>query len=131
MKRNPDAVTTEHVEAYRLGVFIRTPIENIAFFQAEHKAVVAYTKTSGSFVLNVPLHEIEATLAGKVTMVHRSYLVPNDLLPGLSHWREGSTWVIEILTNVRYGDRMGLLAHKIPVSRRLTRKVKALLKEVA
>lgn len=131
MARQPDAVTPDYIEAHRLGVFIRTPIENIAFFQAEHKAVVAYTKTAGSFVLDIPLHEIEATLAGKVTMVHRSYLVPTDLLPGLKHWRNGSHWVMEIMTNVRCGDRLGMMGHTIPVSRRLTQKVKALLKEAA
>lgn len=31
----PDAVTAEYIEAYRLGVLIRTPLENIAFFQRQ------------------------------------------------------------------------------------------------
>lgn len=127
----PDAVTTEYIEAYRLGVLIRTPLENIAFFQAEHKAVVAHTKNNGAFVLDIPLHEIESTLADKVTKVHRSYLVPNEVLPGLKSWRDGPHWVMEIMTNVRFGDRLGMCGHVIPVSRRLTKKVKTLLKEAA
>lgn len=127
--KHPDAVTAEYIEAYRMGVFIRTPIENIAFFQAEHKAVVAHTKTNGAFVLDIPLHAIATTLKGKVTQVHRSYLVPNDLLPGLKHWRHGNTtWVCEIITSVKHGDRIGLCPHTIPISRRLNSKVKAKLR---
>lgn len=127
--KHPDAVTTEYVEAYRMGVFIRTPIEKVAFFQAEHKAVVAHTKTNGSFVIDIPLHEIETTLKGLVTRVHRSYLVPEDALPGLKHWRNGNTtWVFEIITSVQHGGRVGLCPHLIPISRRLTGRVKAKLR---
>lgn len=130
MSRHPDAVTTEYVEAYRMGVFIRTPLEKVAFFQAEHKAVVAHTKANGAFILDIPLHQIETTLKDKVTRVHRSYLVPNDMLPGLSHWRDGNTtWAFEIVTSVQHAGRIGLCPHKIPISRRLTNKVKAKLRD--
>lgn len=128
--KHPDAVTTEYIEAYRMGVFIRTPLEKVAFFQAEHKAVVAHTKANGAFILDIPLHQIETTLKDKVTRVHRSYLVPNDVLPGLSHWRHGNTtWVFEIVTSVQHGGRVGLCPHTIPISRRLTRKVKLKLRD--
>lgn len=129
-KKHPDAVTTEYVEAYRMGVFIRTPLEKVAFFQAEHKAVVAHTKANGCFILDIPLHQIETTLKDKVTRVHRSYLVPNDMLPGLSHWRDGNTtWAFGIVTSVQHAGRIGLCPHKIPISRRLTNKVKAKLRD--
>jgi DNA-binding LytR/AlgR family response regulator len=128
MTRQPDAVTPEYIEARRLGVLVRTPIENIAFFQAEHKAVVAHTKTNGSFVLDVPLCEIAETLKDKATTVHRAYLVPNDVLPGLKSWRKGEHWVFEIITSVRRADGMvGLIDHVIPVARRSTNKVRKLL----
>jgi DNA-binding LytR/AlgR family response regulator len=130
--KHPDAVTPEYIEAYRLGVFIRTPIDNIAFFQAEHKAVVAHTKSNGSFTLDIPLVEIEATLGDKVMRVHRAYLVMTGILPGRSNWRKGSHWVFEVITSVRFGDRLGACPHIIPISRRLVSKVrKQLAKESA
>lgn len=125
--KQPDAVTTEYIEAYRLGVLIRTPLENIAFFQAEHKAVVAHTKNNGAFVLNIPLWEIEETLKTQALLVHRSYLVMNSTLPGRSNWRKGNHWVFEIITSARIGDRLGACPHIIPVSRRLTKKVRKAL----
>lgn len=131
MSRRSDVVTKDYLEAHRMGALIRTPIENIAFFKAEHKAVVAHTKNNGSFVLAIPIHEIQAVLADKVTMVHRSYLVANDVLPGLKNWRVGPAWVCEIITTVRYGERMGICAHEIPISRRKAHKAKELFKERA
>ena len=127
MRKTPDSVTAEYIEAYRLGVLVRTPIENIAFFQAEHKAVVAHTKSNGAYVLNVPLWEIEETLKDRALLVHRSYLVMNGILAGRSNWREGNHWVFEIITSVRIGDRLGACPHIIPVSRRLTKKVRKAL----
>lgn len=127
MRKTPDSVTAEYIEAYRLGVLVRTPIENIAFFQAEHKAVVAHTKSNGAYVLNVPLWEIEETLKDRALLVHRSYLVMNDILAGRSNWRKGNHWVFEIITSVRIGDRLGACPHIIPVSRRLTKKVRKAL----
>lgn len=127
--KQPDVVTAKYIEAYRLGVLVRTPLENIALFQAEHKAVVAHTKSNGAFILGIPLHQIETTLKGKVTRVHRSYLVLNDVLPGLSHWRHGNTaWVFEIVTSVQHAGRIVLCPHTIPISRRLTSKVKVKLR---
>ena len=125
--RQPDLVTTEYIEAYRLGVLVRTPIENIAFFKAEHKAVVAHTKSSGSFVLDVPLWLIQVVLKEQALLVHRSYLVMNGILAGRSNWREGKHWVFEIITSARVGDSLGACPHIIPISRRLTNKVKAAL----
>jgi uncharacterized protein YifN (PemK superfamily) len=119
-----DNVTTEYIEASRLGVFVRTPIENIAFFQAEHKAVVAHTKNNGAFVLDVPLWVIEETLKDKAVKVHRSYLVMKDTFPGRANWRKGNHWVFEVITSVRIGSRLGACPHIIPVSRRLTSKVR-------
>ena len=127
MARQPDTVTTEYIEAYRLGVLIRTPIENVAFFRAEDKAVVAFTKAGGQFTLDVPLCRITSTLEGQFLLVERSHLVQIALLPGLKHFRQGSHWVFEIITYERIGTRMGLLPTIIPVSRRLTQKVKACL----
>lgn len=128
MTRQPDAVTPEYIEARRLGVLVRTPIENVAFFKAEDKAVVAYTKSNGSFVLDIPLHQIAETLKGKMTQVHRSHLVASNIMPGLSHWRSGTIWVFEIKTVVRRADgAIGMLAHSIPISRPLTREVRKLL----
>lgn len=121
----PDVVTTEYIEAHRLGVLVRTPLENIAFFAAEDKSVAAYTKTNGAFVLQIPLHKIEDILKGRATAVHRSYVVMNETLPGLKNWRKGSHWVFEVTTSVRMGDRVGLLPHIIPISRKLTQQVKA------
>lgn len=121
----PDVVNTEYIEAHRLGVLIRTPIENVAFFQADQKVVMAHTKTNGEFALEIPLWVIEQTLPGMFTHVHRSYLVQTSLLPGLKHWRKGSHWVFEIITSVRLAGRVGLVDHVIPVSRRLTQQVKA------
>lgn len=128
MSRRADEVTADYITAHRMGVMIRTPLENIAFFQAEHKAVVAHTKTNGSFVLAVPLHEIEATLAGKATKIHRSYLVLNDMLPGAKHWRTGSSWTMELMTMVMAGSHRGIVSHEIPVSRRGISKTKKLFK---
>lgn len=125
--KQPDSVTTEYIEAYRLGVLVRTPLEDIAFFQAEHKAVVAHTKGNGSFVLGIPLWEITKTLKGRAMLVHRSYLVMNGILAGRSNWRRGDTWVFEVITSVRIGDHLGACPHIIPVSRRLTRKVRKAL----
>lgn len=125
MAKQPDLVTPKYIEAYRLGVFIRTPIENVAFFRAEDKAVVAFTKANGQFTLQIPLHEIQSTLAGQFLKVHRSHLVQMAILPNLKRWREGSHWVFTVITSVRFGDRMGLLPTIIPVSRRLAKKVKA------
>lgn len=125
--KSPDVVTPEYIEAYRRGVLIRTPLENIAFFQAEHKAVVAHTKNNGDFILDIPLWVIGETLKDQTTLVHRSYLVPNDVLPGLKNWRKGNHWVFEIITSIRVGDRVGLCPHTIPVSRRLTQKVRKAL----
>lgn len=127
MRKTPDVVTAEYIEAYRLGVLVRTPIENIAFFQAEHKAVVAHTKSNGAYILNVPLWEIEETLKDQALLVHRSYLVMNGILPGRSNWRKGNHWVFEVITSVRIGDRLGACPHIIPVSRRLTKKVRKAL----
>lgn len=127
----PDAVTAEYIEAYRLGVLVRTPIENIAFFQAEHKTVTAHTKSNGAFSLYVPLWEIEQTLKDKALLVHRSYLVMNDMLAGRSNWRKGNHWVFEIITSARIGDRLGACPHIIPVSRRLTKKVRKALEAQA
>lgn len=125
--KQPDVVTAEYIEAYRLGVLVRTPIENIVFFQAEHKAVVAHTKSNGAYVLNVQLWEIEETLKDRALLVHRSYLVMNDILAGRSNWRKGNHWVFEIITSARVGDSLGACPHIIPISRRLTNKVKAAL----
>lgn len=125
--RQPDLVTTEYIEAYRLGVLVRTPIENIAFFKAEHKAVVAHTKSSGSFVLDVPLWLIQVVLKEQTLLVHRSYLVMNSILAGRSNWRVGKHWVFEIITSVPVGNSLGACPHIIPISRRLTNKVKAAL----
>ena len=123
---HPDAVTPDYIEAYRLGVFVRTPIENIAFFQAEHKAVVAHTKTNGAFVLDVPLKEILSTLEDKATLVQRGYVVMNATLPGAKSWRKGSHWVFEVITSVRRHDGMvGLIDHIIPIARRRIRQVRA------
>ena len=128
MPKQPDTVTTEYIEAYRLGVLIRTPIENIAFFHAEHKAVVAHTKSNGQFTLQIPLWSIEKTLKRSFILAHRSYLVQRKLIPGRSHWRVGSAWEFEIITSVSYNGHQGLLPHRIPISRRLTSKVQAILR---
>lgn len=122
-----DAVTTEYIEAYRMGVFIRTPIENIAFFQAEHKAVVAHTKSNGAFILDVPLWQIADTLKDQALQVHRSYLVMNGILAGRSNWRKGSGWVFEVITSIRVGNSLGAKPHIIPIGRRLINKVRAAL----
>lgn len=127
MRKIPDSVTAEYVEAYRLGVLVRTPLENISFFQAADKAVTAHTKSNGAFILDVPLWEIEETLKGQAILVHRSYLVMNGTLPGRSNWREGSHWVFEVITSIRVGNSLGACPHIIPISRRLTKKVKAAL----
>lgn len=129
--RQPDLVTTEYIEAYRLGVLVRTPIENIAFFKAEHKAVVAHTKSSGSFVLDVPLWLIQVVLKEQTLLVHRSYLVMNGILAGRSNWRVGKHWVFEIITSVPVGNSLGACPHIIPVSRRLTKKVRKALEAQA
>lgn len=129
MNKSPDTVTAEYIEAYRLGVLIRTPIQNIAFFKAEDKAVVAYTKNNGSFVLSTPLWLIKSTLKDTATQVHRAYVVLNSMLPGLKHWKKGTTWEMEVITSVKAGERLGLMPHTIPISRRETKKVRAALKE--
>lgn len=123
----PDAVTTEYIEAQRLGVLVRTPLNHIAFFKAEHKAVVAHTKNNGAFVLQIPMHKIEATLKGLVTSVHRSYLVMNDELPGRSRWRTSTGWRFEVVTSVRVGDRLALVPHTIPIARRVSVAVRKLI----
>jgi len=125
--RPPDTVTSDYIEAHRLGVCIRTPIENVAFFKAEHKAVVAYTKGNGEFMLQIPLWVIEEVLKGKFMHVHRSYLVQRRLMPGLSTWRTVTCRVFEIKTTVKFGDRIGITAHTIPVARRLNTTVRKLI----
>lgn len=128
--KQPDAVTREYIEAHRLGVLIRTPIENVAFFKAEHKSVVAYTKNNGSFVLQIPLWRIEETLQGMFLHVHRSHLVQRALIPGASTWRTTTCRQFEIITSVRrYDGLIGLCPHTIPIARRLTGKIKAVLNE--
>lgn len=130
--KQPDAVTREHIDAYRLGVLIRTPIENVAFFKAEHKSVVAYTKNNGSFVLQIPLWKIEHTLQGMFLHVHRSHLVQRALIPGCKTWRNSNCRKFEMITSVRrYDGVLGLCPHIIPIARRLTGKIKAVLNEKA
>lgn len=124
---HPDCVTENYIEAHRLGVFIQTPLENVAFFRAEHKSVVAYTKNNGSYTLQLPLHEIEATLKDQATLVHRSVLVMNHMLPGIKHWRADHNWVLEIICFHRMGDRQALVPYTLPISRRLNAKVRAVI----
>lgn len=129
MPKQSDAVTTDYIDAQRMGITIRTPIENIAFFKAENKAVVAYTKSNGQFMLQTPLWVIKEILKGKFIQVQRSYLVQRKLMPGRSHWRVGEVWQFEIITSVSHNGNHGLLPHQIPISRRLTSKIKAILRQ--
>lgn len=82
-----ELVTQEYVAAYRLGVLIRTPLENITHFQAEDKYVIVHTKTNGDFVIGITLWWICSVLQKQATRVHRNCLVMNHALPGARLYR--------------------------------------------
>lgn len=120
-----DCVTSEYIEATRLGVLIRTPLENVTHFSAEHKQVVAHTKSAGTFTLNIPLWDIASTICHRATQVHRSHLVMNHTLRGIKRYRpvRSDQWAFEILTTVAHGPHRACVQHTIPISRRETQRV--------
>ena len=130
MSHHPkDQVTCEFVAATRMGVHIRTPLENVTHFQADQKYVTAFTKTNGEFVLNVPLWEITTTLCHLATVTHRSYVVMDHALKGAKMFRPtgGNHYLIEVMAtipSIHRGGPIGLCGHEIRVARREVRRVR-------
>lgn len=72
-------VTAGYIQAPRMGVVIRTPAANIRYFQFADKYCSAVT-TGGTFLLDMPLHEIAEVFADKAVRVHRSYVVMRNVM---------------------------------------------------
>lgn len=121
-----DRVTREFVDAKRLGVLIRTPLENVSHFQAEHKGVTVFTKSNGEFSLNIPLWLIERILHGHAISTHRSYLVMNHALKGSKMFKPtgAANWEIEVMATVHFGGRVGMQPHAIRIARRENKRVR-------
>lgn len=129
-----DCVTCEFVAATRLGVHIRTPLENVTHFKAEDKYVTVFTKANGQFTLNVRLWDIASTLCHIATSAHRSYLVMNHAMKGAKMFKPtgGDHYLIEIMATLprQYpGGPMGLCGHEIRVARREAARVRQAWRE--
>lgn len=98
MSRPQNQVTRDYVDATRLGVHIRTPLENVTHFKAEDKYVTVFTKANGQFTLNVRLWDIASTICHMATSTHRSYLVMNHALKGAKMFKPtgGEHHLIEV-----------------------------------
>jgi DNA-binding LytR/AlgR family response regulator len=112
-------VTPAFVQAPRVGVVIRTPIENITHFGFADKYCSAFTKSNGEFILNISLHEIADIFEGQAIRVHRSYVVMHHALASMKMLRqEGkSIWFLEALGSISHGGRCGIQSRMIPIAR--------------
>lgn len=121
-----DRVTCEYVAATRMGVHIRTPLENVTHFKADQKCVTIFTKSNGEFVVNLPLWQIAKTLSHLATSTHRSFVIMNHQLKGSKFLRvtEGGRYVIEVINTVRFGNRWAMVPCEIHVGRREVPRVR-------
>lgn len=93
------------------------PVDEVRYFQADHKYVVAY-HGGGQVLLNEPLKALEDEFAGLFVRIHRSTLVSLRFVEKLKYFRNGSAEAY--LRTVEYS---------LPVSRRyLARVRRALMK---
>lgn len=123
-----DLVTSEFVQATRLGVCIRTPLENVTHFKAESKYVTAFTKANGEFTLDIPLWDIETTICHLATVTHRSYLVMDHALKGAKMFKPAgaAVWELEVINTLAHGPHRALCPRIIRVARREAKRVRAL-----
>lgn len=93
------------------------PVDEVRYFQADHKYVVAY-HGSGQVLLSEPLKALENEFADQFVRIHRSTLVSLRFVEKLKYFRNGS------------GEAyLRTVEHSLPVSRRyLARVRRALMK---
>jgi two-component system response regulator AlgR len=112
------AVGPAHLTVKKQGKIELLPIEEILYFQADHKYVTAHLAHREE-LLEEPLKQLEELLGERVIRIHRNALVTRAALIGLERDHAGSHYVT--LREIGRGPE---------ISRRLVAEVRRLLKEM-
>jgi two-component system response regulator AlgR len=107
-----------HLTVKKQGKIELLPIEEILYYQADHKYVTAHLAHREE-LLEEPLKQLEELLGERVIRVHRNALVSRAALIGLERDHAGSHYVT--LREIGRGPE---------ISRRLVAEVRRLLKEM-
>ena len=83
-----EAQGRQHICAHHRGGLKLIPINEIIYFQADSKYVSVFHQ-GGEVLIDEPLKELEEEFADRFTRIHRSTLVANAFIEGLSKDAEG------------------------------------------
>lgn len=103
----------------KAGKLILVPIDQILYFQADHKYVTAYLKDREE-LLEESLKQLEELLGERVVRIHRNALVSRNALVGMEKGSGGSHYVT--LQEVGRGPE---------ISRRHVAEIRQLIKDLA